>query len=177
MITLKPVELEWINGPEDDPEDQCAHAKVDFKINDTVFISPADESWTVSATALYLLRTLENDSDSESTVAERNSIFACCGINPWIAEEKFDVMIIGCNAGIDVNVVHSGDKVTIQRSDGKKEIIQFEEWRNSVFNFATAIKSYYSNSLPKSKIEDEFDRNGWARFWDEFNSRLNRSAK
>ena len=44
----------WINGPEDDPQDLCLHGHVTVRIGDTVL----EDDGTVSATALYLLKTL-----------------------------------------------------------------------------------------------------------------------
>jgi len=57
-IILRPTDLHWIGGAADDPTDLCAHSGVDFQIEDTVLIRPADGEYAVSAAALFLLRTL-----------------------------------------------------------------------------------------------------------------------
>jgi hypothetical protein len=48
MMELRTIELGWVRGPDDDPEDQCAHGKMLFSIGTTVFVQP-DRVWTVSA--------------------------------------------------------------------------------------------------------------------------------
>jgi hypothetical protein len=52
------MNLHWINGSADDRADLCAHARVEFRTNGDVLIRPDDGIWTVSAAAVYLLRTL-----------------------------------------------------------------------------------------------------------------------
>ena len=42
MIKLEVEDLQWINGPIDDPNDLCAHGRVNFQINDTDFVKPSD---------------------------------------------------------------------------------------------------------------------------------------
>ncbi len=49
MITLEVRDFQWFSGPAGDPEDQCAHGRVDFEINGTRFVKPEDGVWTVSA--------------------------------------------------------------------------------------------------------------------------------
>ena len=171
MIILKPIELEWVDGAEDDPSDQCAHAKVDFQINGTKFVVPED-SWTVSASALYLLRTIEYNHDSQINVCESNFMFPCCGFNPYIVEGKFDLMIMGCNSGINIYVEHRDNLVTIKSIDENIEEVTLEEWREAVSNFAMEIKTFYSSNQTKHELIDVLDKEGWAKFWDEFNTRL-----
>ena len=47
----------WINGKKDDPEDLCLHGCVKVKIGNEIFEYDA----TVSATALYLLKTITEE--------------------------------------------------------------------------------------------------------------------
>jgi hypothetical protein len=58
VIVLRPVNLRWINGAADDPADFCAHGDVEFRIGDDTLVEPSGRELTVSAAALYLLRTL-----------------------------------------------------------------------------------------------------------------------
>ena len=50
-------DLYWIGGDKDDPKDLCLHGNLTVHIGDTIL---ADHG-TVSATALYLLKTLTKD--------------------------------------------------------------------------------------------------------------------
>ena len=47
----------WIRGDADDPKDLCLHGRVKLQLGETVI----EDLGTVSATALYLLKTLTED--------------------------------------------------------------------------------------------------------------------
>jgi hypothetical protein len=83
MISLAAHELCWIKGGSDDPEDQCAHGKVALEIDGVSLVRPEDGEWTVSAAALFLLRTLTADHTPERPVAEGSFSFpavdSACG--------------------------------------------------------------------------------------------------
>ena len=57
MFKIDVDEFEWIGGAKDDPQDLCLHGHVTVHIGGTVF----EDIGTVSATALYLLKTLTED--------------------------------------------------------------------------------------------------------------------
>jgi hypothetical protein len=58
MIVLIPTNLHWIPDG-DESADLCAHGDVDFRINGETIIAPViEDHYTVSAAALYLLRSL-----------------------------------------------------------------------------------------------------------------------
>ena len=65
MITHRPTNLHWIDAI-NDAADLCAHSGVDFRIGDSILVKPSDGDWTVSAAALYLLRTLSQPHTSSS---------------------------------------------------------------------------------------------------------------
>ena len=50
-------DLQWIGGAVDDPQDLCLHGHVTVQFGDTVL----EDCGTISATALYLLKTLSED--------------------------------------------------------------------------------------------------------------------
>ena len=56
-------EFTWICGLEDDPEDLCLHGHVTVQIGKTVM----EYDGTVSATALYLLKTLTETNYNKSS--------------------------------------------------------------------------------------------------------------
>lgn len=57
VFRIKADNFEWIGGAADDPQDLCLHGHVTVQFGDTVL----EDTGTVSATALYLLKTLTND--------------------------------------------------------------------------------------------------------------------
>ena len=143
MIVLEASDLQWIKGADDDPNDQCAHGRVCFAIDDVVFVRPEDSRWTVSAAALYLLRTLEHDNTSDHSVCSSNFMFPCCGHACWPDEGDFKVICIGCDTGIDVAVKHLGDLIKICTAKGDCRAVQLSEWNRAVFQFADSVAAIY----------------------------------
>ena len=177
MITLEALDLQWVHGPEDDPEDQCAHGRVRFELNETVFVTPQDGQWTVSAAALYLLRTLELSHTKDQRVAEANFLFPCCGFTVWPDEgSRFGVTCMGCLSGIDLEVIHEDDHVRISAEDGRAETVTLEEWSAAVIRFADQVRGYHDESSPKRQPEDDDDREGWSLFWREWETRRGSGA-
>lgn len=170
MIELVVQDFQWVKGPEDDPEDQCAHGRVFFKVNDMQFVKPEDGVWTVSASALYLLRTLTENHTAENSVAEGNLLFPCCGFVVWPIVDRFTVVCLGCPNGIDLEIVHQGDMISITSSKGS-EIIQKSDWISAVLDFTDSVREFYQSSLPKADIVDAFENQGWAAFWQEWDVR------
>ena len=66
IFKIKADRFEWIGGVADDPQDLCLHGRVTVQFGDTV----VEDTGTVSATALYLLKTLTED-NSHLTTARR----------------------------------------------------------------------------------------------------------
>ncbi len=174
MIVLQAVDLQWINDAKDEPDDQCAHAKVDFSINNTSFVETKDGVMTVSAAALYLLRTLENDSNANNSVSSGNFTFPCCAFNAWIVQEEYDLLMVGCGSGKSIDVKHGNNYVIISNQEGKREKVSYSDWQNAVVDFAKSIKSFYQQSEPKSEPIEQEEKDGWLRFWEEFNERLSK---
>ena len=93
MFQIDVTELEWIKGPEDDPEDLCLHGKVTARIGDEVL----EDHGTVSASALYLLRSLTEDHET----GQENQMIPCCGHFLVANEDLTEVWISGCPYGTD----------------------------------------------------------------------------
>ena len=174
-IELEARDLQWIKGDKDDPGDHCVHGRVSFRVNETVFVEP-NEIWTLSASALYLLRTLEDGHTDRDEVTQRNYLFPCCGFNVWPSNTgKYQVYILGCSNGIDVHVLLQNNLVTLQSLDGKSETVSFVDWVNAVLCFADEIMAFYRNCSPKLEHRDDHDRIGWAEFWKEWDYRRNKT--
>lgn len=62
----------WICGPEDDPDDRCLHGHVAVQIGENVM----EGDGTVSATALYLLKSLKEDKRMSPHSIQ---MVPCCG--------------------------------------------------------------------------------------------------
>ncbi|MBE6114722.1 MAG: hypothetical protein E7191_06535 [Erysipelotrichaceae bacterium] len=157
-------DMKWINGSLDDPKDLCLHGHVIVQIGNTVM----EGDGTVSATGLYLLKTLTQDK-----VETWNDIqmIPCCGHTLLANEDLSEVTISGCDKGIDWSTIHVGDHVKIILSNGIEEIVSLDEYTTEVFRFADKIKSFYDSCTSKILPTNEFDRNGYIAFWNEWNRR------
>jgi hypothetical protein len=144
-IILRPTNLHWLAGTED-RYDLCAHSGVDLCIDGQQLITEAAGDWTVSAAALYLLRTLSQPHSRGGFPGQQ--LFPCCG-NGLFAGEGGDVVIVGCSAGIDFDVVKDGYDVVIIEADGREYWVGLKEWRNAVCRFSDLVQEFYSSSAAK----------------------------
>ena len=153
----------WIQGTEDDPNDLCLHGHAVAYIGNHQLEYDA----TVSATALYLLKSLTEN----HIMYEDNQMLPCCGFFYLPNETLDNVVISGCPNGIDWTIKHENDDVVLILPDGIEERVPMEEYREEVFRFADKIEDYYSKCKPKILPEEKFERDGYLAFWNEWHRR------
>ncbi len=159
------TELCWIDGSANNADDLCLHGHAIAYIGNEQLEFDA----TVSATALYLLKTLTE----EHIIYQDNQMLPCCG-HFYIPDESLEnVTIGGCCMGIDWTVKHSGSDVILILESGTAITIPLEEYRQEVYQFADKIEDYYRRCSPKNVPSDEFERNGYIAFWNEWHRRRN----
>ena len=166
LFSIDATDFEWIDGSKDNPEDLCLHGHAIVCIGKCKF----DYDATISATALYLLKTLtENHIINTDT-----QLLPCCG-HFMIPNETLDnVTILGCPNGIDWSVIHDGDSVILELEDGTREYVSIAAYEREVFRFADKIETFYKSCTPKKVPADEFERNGYIAFWNEWHKRRNK---
>lgn len=159
------AELCWIDGSADNADDLCLHGHAVVSIGTERFEYDA----TVSATALYLLKTLTE----EHIIYEDNQMLPCCG--HWLVpdEDLETVTIYGCPEGIDWTVKHSGSDVVLILESGTEVTVPWEEYRQEVYQFADKIEEYYRQCSPKNVSSGEFEYDGYLAFWNEWHRRRN----
>ena len=168
MIYLQLIEPHWIRNKGDDPTDQCAHGYVDFSINGCSIVSKADGVWTVSATALFLLRSVDADHTEQKSITGGNYIFPCCGFSVYpIQDEGFSCVVLGCPNGIDLSIRHTGNMVTVGLGECKVTVTK-KAWAEIVHGFASQVATFYTESKPKEQVEEEELQQGWTLFWAEW---------
>lgn len=168
MIILRPRELTWINDKVDDPFDLCAHGKVQFEIDGVNLVRVEDGEWTVSAAALFLLRTLRKDHTKAAPLFE--NVIPHCGSGMYVGDDKEDVKIIECPIGINFQVIHVRDKVQILMDDKKPLLISTNDWRAAVLGFSQVVREFYAASTPKTLVDDS-DKAGFDKFMTEWENR------
>ena len=162
MFSIDAVNLRWLEGTKAE-EDLCLHGKAIAQIGDEHFEFEA----AVSSTALYLLKSLTED----HVMGQSNQMLPCCGFFMIANEDLSSVEICGCNNGIDWSVLHDGGNVVLITESGKKTVMPIREYKQIVFAFADKIESFYKDSKEKSLPKDEFDRNGYIAFQNEWRAR------
>ena len=151
MITLSANNLTWLNTTGDRPEDLCAHSKVRFTVDGLEIVAPDDE-WTVSASAIYLLRTLERNHTKDDPVGEH--LFPCCGFSMYEVDDSDDVLIVGCATGIDATIEHISDQVRITAESGESRTVPKSEWIQAVLQFSNSVRDFYESSAEKIASDD-----------------------
>jgi hypothetical protein len=173
QFDIQILDLHWIKN-EDDPTDLCAHGHVKVKIANEIIASKDSLDIAVSSTALYLMRSIENDYKKGDFSSQ---LLPCCGHFFMASEIANFVTIIGCPNGIDWTIIHKDD-LTIKHisESGQEATIDKESYKKLVFKFADQVEAFYKESIPKIIPTDEFDKNGYLAFWNEWKflrSRLN----
>lgn len=164
-FNIKILHLHWIKDV-DNPTDLCAHGQVFVKIGDEVVADRDSLDVTVSATALYLMRTLKDNYKKDDYASQ---LLPCCG-HFIIADDDNDfVNICGCPSGIDWTIIHmDGNKIKHISDGGQEAIIDKEEYKTIVLDFADQVENFYKTSLPKIIPTDDFDKKGYLTFWKEW---------
>ena len=168
-FTIEATNLHWIKGDADDPRDYCLHGKATAKIGDRAL--EFDEC-AVSATALYLLKSLTED---HIIFKESVQMLPCCGHYIIPNDDLSAVTISGCNSGVDWSVVHCGDNVKLILEDGYEVEVPLDEYKDEVFRFADKIEAFYLACSPKIycgfKVLSEWNRQEYIAFWNEWRRR------
>lgn len=172
MVRLIAHNLTWIEGSVDDPLDQCAHGRIEFTVDGHPLVAVYSGEWTLSAAALYLLRSITDDHTPEKPISEGNFLFPCCGFNVWECEQRYPVMAMGCNTGVDVWIEHH-DGLVLLSTDGLSLSVSEGDWRRAVVAFVDQIEQFYAACRPKVDLDVAEDREGWAAFWKEWRARAN----
>ena len=166
IFKIKADHFEWIGGTADDPKDLCLHGHVTVQFGDIVL----EDHGTVSATALYLLKTL-----SEDKIMAHHDIqmIPCCGHCLIANADLTEVQISGCDNGTDWSTIHEGNAVRFVLPSGREEVVSLRDYRYEVLDFADSVKRFYDACTPKELPGNEFDRNGYIAFWNEWQRRYN----
>ena len=166
VFQIKADNFEWIGGTADAPKDLCLHGHVTVQFGSTVL----EDHGTVSATALYLLKTLSED----KTMARHDiQMIPCCGHFLIANSDLTEAQISGCDNGTDWSTIHEGNHVRFILPSGHEEVVTLREYRYEVLDFANRVKQFYDACTPKELPENEFDRNGYVAFWNEWQRRYN----
>lgn len=172
MIILEPTRMHWIKDDgADDPFDLCAHSPVRFEVGDKILVAPDHGDFTVSAAAIYLLRTLERNHTADAPVGDQ--LFPCCGHSMHDTGDE-DVWFCGCPNGIDVFITHEADgRIRLTQRDGQSSVVSMDDWCRAVSRFSDCVRAFYDDSLPRTPSDD--DAAGFSRMMTEWDGRRSRA--
>jgi len=124
-----------------------------------------DTEWCVSASVYRFLHTLfENH-----FMGAEEFLIPCCGHTMIPSEDKMSVSIIGCNNGIDFNIIHEEENIAIITANNAEYRIPFADYKNAVISFAKQVMDFYKSNPPR-EFEDNFDKDGYSAFVTEWYS-------
>ncbi len=161
MFKIEILKKYWINGEADDAGDLCLHGDVLVRIGEQCL---GDTNVTISATGLYLLRSLENN----HLIGNEEHMLPCCGHAMYANKTLDTVEIIGCPNGVDWSIVHDGGKVKFMTESGYVSEVIVTEYRGAVMKVVSEVESFYQVSSDKILPDNELDRQGYLAFWNEW---------
>lgn len=162
---IRMLRQHWISDDgQYDKADKCSHGKVYVRIGSEVISDEKSGSWATTSSALYLMRTLEQDCKPGEL---SNQLLPCCGHYIIPKEEgRNQILVIGCPNGIDWSVKHLNGEVILTSEKGTEGKISFEAYRHMVIKYANEVEAFYGD--PSKKVPDESDRKGFEQFWAEW---------
>jgi len=169
-------EPRWVGTDGDGRADPCAHGRIHLEVGGQLLIQPEDGELTVSAAALHLLRSVTADHTSSEPLAEGCQFAPCCAHSLFVADEaRFGFVATGCPTGVEVDVVHEGDRVVVSRRSGEgSHRVHTRTWAQAVVGFAEQVLQFYDASPPKVEAPPD-ERQAWRMFWQEYRDRLARA--
>ena len=162
-LEIRPLKFNWIKHDEGET-DLCAHGLLYLRIGEEILSEEKNGEWTLSAAALYLLRSL----GAGTTDEERdNFIVPCCGI--FRIGKGGSVYLEGCNQGIDWEIMHEGDNVRHRTKNGTEALLSMADYKKIVFAFADEVEEFYKQSKPKD-LSRTNDYLAWELMWHEWHA-------
>ena len=158
MVLIELLEPHWSHGIAE-VADLCLHGGVRVTVESKLLLTGAYREWCVSAAALYLLRTLEEDHRLPTPrVPEQpwGPLIPCCG-HALYANGERSVTILGCPNGDDLEVIHAGDRVRLRNTDDESASATAADWRDAVLSFASSVEAVYASAAPKRLTEEDLD--------------------
>ncbi len=169
MLILRATNLHWLDVTAPDPADLCIHSPVEVVVGTARLVEAYAGDWTVSASALYLLRTLERPHTKSDPVGDH--LFPCCGFTMYDIAGEDDVAIVGCPNGVDIEVTRHAGQIILTTADGKNHSVPFADWKRAVCRFSYVLREFYKRSPPRMPADPENEK-GFRKFMAEWDRRL-----
>ena len=161
MFSIEIKRFWWLGDKSNERNDRCLHGEVVVQIGE----ESLEDDCTVSAAALYHLRTLTED---HIACYDRDQMLPCCGHSLFVDESGESLWVCTCCNGTDWSVCLEEDCIALITQKGNKTLVPYEEYRFAVFAFADQVMAYYFQCQPKVMPEEDYQRDGYIMFWREW---------
>lgn len=175
----------WLGTEGESPYDLCSHGDIRLVIGGRLILPSGgrlgsyavdrEGGYTISTSALALLRTLESDHSRERRVADR--LILHCGM----------IEMLSCPIGVDWSVAHLGARVRLDevvrydtvdvgeavRVPGLAVELSEGQYRHEIVAFAEQAKQPFVG-IEKTPA-DEYEEELYDQFWREYDERLSRA--
>lgn len=164
---LRVLGQRWIDDDPNNESDLCSHGQIYLRANFQEILTESDGYWTVSTSALLLLRTLLHDYDSN----EEPALILCCG----------QLMMASCPISVRWRVRHEEKRVLIDEvqknpTTNISDIIKFpsasmelelREYAAPILQCVKDVTTFFQESKDR-KFFNTYDKKEYDRFWKEF---------
>jgi hypothetical protein len=169
-FVLELLDQQWVDNEPLNVSDGCSHGRIRLVINGVQIVAEGDEEWTVSTSALKLLRTVFSDYASERS----GPLILHCGM----------VMMAGCPIRVSWDVLHREDLVEISNvirvpTTNEATVLRFPaadtsltlvDYGRPILQFADDVARFFSTSQPR-RFTDDYDRAEFQSFIKEFDEK------
>lgn len=144
--------------------DLCVHGNIYFEIDGDV-ICGLESTWCVSASAYRFMKSLKEDHWCD----EQNKMIPCCGGLYIPSDDETSVTIVGCDNGIDFDVIRDNNyninnniKNIKIITDNKEYILNFTDYKEVVTGFVNEVEKFYLVS--EKSYYSNFEKSGFSAF-------------
>lgn len=164
---IKILRQHWIKDDgNDNKDDLCSHGEIYIRIGNEIISNQESGSWCLSATGLYLLRTVEHDYKIDQFGSQ---LVPCCGHFMIPNDEGRNyVTIIGCPTGLDWSIKHLNNDVIFQSQKGTEGKLSLNDYKTLVLDFVSEVTAFYGNPNEKNLPEEQFELEAFNQFWAEW---------
>jgi len=164
----------WADQKDDNTDDLCSHGEIHLTINEVDVITEHDGEWTLSTSALQLLRSVFSDFQGQDT-----SMILHCGM----------LLMMGCPISVSWDVTHTQDAVRINNvykiptvrgnteRFGEAEVeLKLVEYARPIIKFADEVYDFFNRS-EEEKVSKGYEDREFAQFWQEFSEKRQRARR
>ena len=168
-FTIDIINHHWIDNDPNNTSDHCSHGIFILNINDQQILSANDdiEDWTTSTSVLKLLRTIDDDFQSNYEMG----IILHCGM----------IQMISCPISLDWMLKHKDEDIIITDvkkylTTNDKDVVEYkylmatiprEMYKLEILKVANQVKDFFGKSKPRTYF-DEQEKQTSITFWKEF---------